>query len=104
MLVYGNRRFLKAAGDPPKVPRSLLFASGAVRQPFQQAPDLVQLPGLLGKGATDIMKLCCQSLLLCTLVFFSGGDAAPDVPLGLVHVQHLLDLQVQRPVKKGQPF
>ena len=31
-------------------------------------------------------------------------DAAPDVPLGLVHVQHLLDLQVQRPVKKGQPF
>jgi len=62
MLVYGNRRFLKAAGDPPKVPRSLLFASGAVRQPFQQAPDLVQLPGLLGKGAADIMKLCCQSL------------------------------------------
>ena len=34
MLVYGNRRFLKAAGDPPKV----------------------------GKGAADIMKLCCQSL------------------------------------------
>ena len=43
-------------------------------------------------------------LLLCTLVFFSGGDTAPDVSLGLVHVQHLLDLQVQRPVKKGQPF
>lgn len=32
---------------------------------------------------------------------FSGGDTAPDVSLGLVHVQHLLDLQVQRPVKRG---
>ena len=30
--------------------------------------------------------------------------AVDQLDLGLVHVQHLLDLQVQRPVKKGQPF
>ena len=37
-------------------------------------------------------------------VFFSGGDAAPDVPLGLVDLQHLLHLQVQRPVELRQPL
>ena len=62
MLAYGNRLLLKEAGNPSKVPRSALFGSGTVCQFFQQAPDLIQLPGLLRKGATDIMKLCCQSL------------------------------------------
>jgi len=38
----------------------------------------------------------------CAAVFFTGGNAAPDMPLGLVHVQDLLDLYVQRPVKLGQ--
>ena len=37
-------------------------------------------------------------------VFFAGGDAAPNVPLGLVDVQHFLDLQVQRTVEQGEPF
>ena len=37
-------------------------------------------------------------------VFFPGGDAAADVALGLVLIQHLLDLQVQRPVKQRQPL
>ena len=39
---------------------------------------------------------------LCSFVLFSRGDAAPYVTLGLVFVQHLLDLQVQRSVKGRQ--
>lgn len=35
-------------------------------------------------------------------VFFAGGDAAPDMPLGLVDLQHFLHLQIQRPVELGQ--
>ena len=38
------------------------------------------------------------------LIFFPCGDAAPDVPLGLVHVQHLFHLRIQRPVELGQPL
>ena len=37
-------------------------------------------------------------------VFFAGGDATPNMALGFVDVQDLLDLQVQRPVELGQPF
>lgn len=39
-----------------------------------------------------------------SLVFFPGGDAAPDVPLGLVLFQYRLSLKVEGPVKGGQPF
>ena len=41
---------------------------------------------------------------LCAAVFFAGGDAAPDMPLRLVDVQHLLDLKVQGAVEMGQTF
>ena len=37
-------------------------------------------------------------------ILFTGGNAAPDVPLRLVHFQNLLDLEVQRPVEQRQPF
>ena len=35
-------------------------------------------------------------------VFFAGGNAAPDMALGLVDIQYLFDLQIQRPVELGQ--
>ena len=41
---------------------------------------------------------------LLPAVLLPGGDAAPDVPLGLVHLQNGLDLQKQRPVELGQPL
>ena len=47
----------------------------------------------------------CQpqgSLPSLSPVFLPGGDAAPDVPLGLVDFQNFLHLQVQRPVELGQ--
>jgi len=37
-------------------------------------------------------------------VLFSGGNAAPDVALGLVDLQDLLDLEIQCPVELGQPL
>lgn len=37
-------------------------------------------------------------------VLFSGGDAAPNVALGLVDLQDLLDLEIQCPVELGQPL
>lgn len=42
------------------------------------------------------------SVLLCSFVFFAGGDAAPNVAFGFVFLQYLLDLQVQRAIKGRQ--
>ena len=36
------------------------------------------------------------------LIFFAGGDAAPDVPLGLVFLQYGFDLLVKGVVEGGQ--
>ena len=41
---------------------------------------------------------------LCTFVFFAGGHAAADMALGLVHLQHGLDLKIQRAVEFRQPL
>lgn len=41
-------------------------------------------------------------LALFTTVLFAGGNATADVPLGLVLVQHALDLLEQGLVKSGQ--
>ena len=37
-------------------------------------------------------------------VLFPGGQAAPDVSLGLVDLQHHLHLLIQGPVEGGQPL
>ena len=37
-------------------------------------------------------------------VFFTGGDAAADMALGLIGIQHLFHLGVQRPVEGRQAF
>ena len=37
-------------------------------------------------------------------VLFSGGDAAPDVALGLVELQNLPGLEVEPPVIERQPL
>ena len=41
---------------------------------------------------------------LDAFVFSPGGDASPDVALGLVLLQHPLYLEVQGPVEGGQAF
>ena len=82
---------------------SLVFIvspSGALRHLPRQREALVRCITRVRSTATRVYG----TIGLYPLVFPAGGEAAPDVPLGLVHVQHLLDLQVQRPVKKGQPF
>ena len=42
------------------------------------------------------------SLFFFSAVLPAGGDAAADVPLGLVLLQDLLDLEVEAPVVDGQ--
>ena len=39
-----------------------------------------------------------------SFVFFPGGNASPDVALGLVLLQHRLCLKVKGPVEGGQPL
>lgn len=38
------------------------------------------------------------------LIFPPGGQASPDMPLGLVLLQHLLGLEIQGPVKGREPL
>lgn len=49
-------------------------------------------------------RLALPQRMLFSLVLPPGGQAAPYVPLGLVFLQHLLHLQIQRPVIGRQPL
>ncbi len=46
----------------------------------------------------------CRSLNSDSLVFFSRGHSAANVPLCLVHIKQRLDLVIQRRVEMLQPF
>ena len=48
------------------------------------------------------LQIRCRISLAAVLQ--SGGKTAPDVPLCLVDIQHLLNLKVQGTVELGQPF
>ena len=50
----------------------------------------------------DIFMLRRRVSLLLVAVLLPGGQSAPDVPLRLVDLQHLLHLQIERPVKRRQ--
>ena len=56
-----------------------------------------------GEPAFPLPAFSCAGLLFSP-VFAPGGHAAPDVALGLVFLQYLLDLVPQRPVIKRQPL
>lgn len=45
-----------------------------------------------------------RSFLFLALILLAGGDAAADMPLRLIFLQHALDLEIQGPVKRGQTF
>ena len=61
----------------------------------------------MGTGTVTTGRGNSRALLILgsvPFVFFPGGDAAPDVALGLVHLQHLLYLKIQGLVKGREPL
>ena len=55
---------------------------------------------VLPRGGGKCLYLCASN----PFIFPPGGNAPPDVPLGLVLLQHPLYLEVQGPVEGGQAF